>query len=254
MAASPTSSILKAARLSYGNPGPDLIAGTHFAKKFFPTCSFYVLYLEMEPNHSDLGEYATPPADDQHDEAFDFCKFGAIPLRYRHDGWIPDRQLNFIEALADTGCVDQAARAVGMSRNAAYALRRRHDAQAFRLAWDAAMDYAVSNLSDAALSRAIHGVPVPIFHQGEQVGERRHFDERLTMFMLRYRDPVRYGKWHDGVAVEQTQDGSVAILGYRIGRMLRAAWTIFNAALDGKEPPKPEAEMTVPREDDHRLH
>ncbi len=29
---------------------------------------------------------------------------------------------------------------------------------------------------------------------GEQVGEYRHFDERLTMFLLRSRRPARYGK------------------------------------------------------------
>ena len=52
-------------------------------------------------------------------------------------------------------------------------------------------------LSDAVLSRAINGVAVPVFFQGAQIGEKRYFDERLAMFLLRYRDPVRYGKWHD---------------------------------------------------------
>jgi len=43
--------------------------------------------------------------------------------------------------------------------------------------------------------RSIRGVVRPIFYKGEQVGEYRHFDERLTMFMLRHRKPERYGKW-----------------------------------------------------------
>ena len=30
---------------------------------------------------------------------------------------------------------------------------------------------------------------------GEQVGEWRHHDERLTMFLLRTRRPERYGRW-----------------------------------------------------------
>ena len=48
-------------------------------------------------------------------------------------------------------------------------------------------------------SRALHGVPRPIFYKGEQVGEWRHYDERLTMFLLRTRRPDRYGRW-----IEQT--------------------------------------------------
>jgi hypothetical protein len=41
----------------------------------------------------------------------------------------------------------------------------------FREAWDAALDYALHRLEQAALSRALHGVPRPVFHKGEQVGE-----------------------------------------------------------------------------------
>jgi hypothetical protein len=168
--------------------------------------------------------------------------FVPVGVRYRYDGWTPDKQLAFIERLSDCGCVEEAARAVGMSRTAAYALRRRRDAQAFRMAWDAAMDTAVARLADAALARAINGVPVPIFHGGEQVGERRHFNERLTMFLLRYRAPERYGNWLDRKEASQPSEGPAAILSYRIGRMVRAAWAAFSAALDGKAPPEPEFE------------
>src|SRR5690606_34866623 len=91
----------------------------------------------------------------------------------------------------------KACRAVGMSERSAYALRARADAISFRNAWDTALDYAIRRLSDAALSRALNGVTVPVFFQGEQIGERRYYDERLTMFLLRYRDPLRYGKWLD---------------------------------------------------------
>ena len=117
--------------------------------------------------------------------------------RPRFDGWTPSRQVRFIEALAESGCVAAACRAVGMAERSAYALRARADAVSFRNAWDAALDYAVRRLSDAVLSRAINGVAVPVFFQGEQVGEKRYYDERLAMFVLRYRDPLHYGKWLD---------------------------------------------------------
>lgn len=142
----------------------------------------------------------------------DAPSFEPVPLRPRHDGWTPERQVAFIEALAETACVVQAAAAVGLSATAAYALRRRPEAQAFRLAWDAALDFGVRRLADAALSRAVHGVARPIFFQGEQVGERRYFDERLTQFLLRLRDPVRFGKWREGREADQHVDGPALLL------------------------------------------
>jgi hypothetical protein len=54
-----------------------------------------------------------------------------------------------------------------------------------------------STASSRAIERTINGVPRPIFYKGEQVGEWRHYDERLTMFLLRSRRPARYGKWVD---------------------------------------------------------
>ena len=191
-------------------------------------------------------EIATDAAAAAVDDA-DPGAFEAVMLRYRYDGWLPDKQTEFIERLADCGCVEEAARSVGMSRNSAYALRRRADGQAFRLAWDAALDTAVARLGDAAMARAINGVPVPIFHGGEQVGERRHFDERLTMFLLRYRDPARYGKWRDGIEAHRHPEGPVMILFYRLARLLRAAQAAFTAAWDAEPTPEPAVEI-VPSE------
>lgn len=165
-----------------------------------------------------------------------------VAVRYRHDGWIPDRQLEFIEALAESGCVDEAARSVGMSRSSAYALRRRPDAQAFRLAWDAAMDQAVERLSEAALGRAINGVAVPIFFEGQQVGERRTYNDTLAMFILRYRQPARYGRWIDSMQGEEDREARTEVLNFRIGRMIRAAWRAFAAAMAGEPAPKIEPE------------
>ena len=115
----------------------------------------------------------------------------------RATGWTPARQTTFIEALSQSGCVHEACRAVGLSRQSAYALRMRTDAQGFRLAWDAAIDLAMRRLSDECLSRALNGEAQPIFFQGEQIGERRRYDNKLAMFLLRYRDPLRYAASND---------------------------------------------------------
>ncbi|HEX2763027.1 MAG TPA: hypothetical protein VHM92_04155 [Allosphingosinicella sp.] len=35
--------------------------------------------------------------------------FTPVPRRYRHDGWTPERQVAFIEALADTGRANRSS-------------------------------------------------------------------------------------------------------------------------------------------------
>jgi hypothetical protein len=117
--------------------------------------------------------------------------FAAVPVSARTDGWTPEKQIAFIHELATTACVATAARNVGMSRESAYRLRLRPDAESFREAWERAIDFGLHRLGEEALNRAINGVPVPIFYKGQQVGERRHFDERLTQFLLRTRDDRR---------------------------------------------------------------
>lgn len=163
---------------------------------------------------------AAPPPDDVDDAADDHPRFDPVALRARYDGWLPDKQEAFIRALAATACVEEACRLVKMAPASAYRLRARPDAQSFRLAWEAALDLGIARLSDAALSRAIHGVPVPHFYKGEQVGQHRRFDERLTLWLLRYRDPVRYGKWRDRVETRQHGDGPAAILMHRINELI----------------------------------
>ncbi len=68
-----------------------------------------------------------------------------------------------------------------------------------------ALDYAVHRLSEAAFSRAMNGVTTPVFFQGEQIGERRRYDERLTQFLLRHRD-IRYASFPVGVSLPALPD------------------------------------------------
>jgi hypothetical protein len=156
--------------------------------------------------------------------------FEPVELRHRHDGWTPERQVAFIEALAECGCVDSACRRVGISTTAAYALRGQVRAQSFRLAWDMALDHAIQRLSDAAYSRAIHGVVQPIFYKGEQIGERRRYDERLTMFLLRYRNPERYGAWMDTCRAERAPDAATISLAKMLDQVAADAYAEADGA------------------------
>ncbi|WP_052507848.1 hypothetical protein [Sphingomonas hengshuiensis] len=119
--------------------------------------------------------------------------FTPVPRKYRFDGWTVERQRAFIAALAATGSVTAAARRVGMAKEGAYQMRLQPEAASFRAAWEAALDAGVRALSDIAVERAMEGVPVPVFYKGEQCGERRWYNDRLLMFVLRHHDPERYG-------------------------------------------------------------
>lgn len=65
-------------------------------------------------------------------------------------------------------------------------------------------------------SRAIHGVPVPHYYKGEIVGEHRRYDESLTRFLLRYRDPLRYSKSLD----KNEYDGHDELFAIRLGQLM----------------------------------
>ncbi|MFA9201281.1 MAG: hypothetical protein ACEQR8_08880 [Cypionkella sp.] len=120
--------------------------------------------------------------------------FEPVPRqRARHDGWTPERQRAFIEALADTGSVEAACRAVDMSSVGAYTLRRQPGAESFRAAWDAALDCGVRMLEDKVMERAIHGTEVPVLSAGQHFGTRRVYNERLAMLILQARLPEKYG-------------------------------------------------------------
>ena len=165
-----------------------------------------------------------PPAPAPAREVFEPADFDPVPTAPRHDGWNAEKQLEFIEALAAAGCVDHAARAVGMQPGSAYRLRARADATSFRAAWEHALEYAIHRLAEATLSRAIHGVARPVFYQGEQIGERRYYDERLAMFLLRTRDPARYGAWIDTMAAGRAPDAAARGLTRAVHRLADDAW------------------------------
>jgi hypothetical protein len=120
--------------------------------------------------------------------------FTPVPVRPRHDGWTVERQIAFVEKLADCGSITAACKHVGMSRESVRKLRRRPWGRSFRDACDAALDCGYADLEEAAKERAIKGIARPIFYKGEQVGEWRHFDERLTTFLLHFRRRHRFGR------------------------------------------------------------
>lgn len=124
------------------------------------------------------------------------CKalaFTPVPrAKDRSNGWKPEVQRAFIEALADTGSVKAACKAVGRTDHGAYQLRRHPDGAEFAAAWEAALDHGIRKIEDVAMDRALNGVEVPVYAYNKIIGTRVVYNDRLLMFMLRNRAPERF--------------------------------------------------------------
>ena len=98
------------------------------------------------------------------------------------NGWTPERKALFLDRMACHGNARAACRAVGLSREAAYKLRRRDPL--FARAWAAALVLARENGEQVLGERAIEGVEEPIYYRGELIGTRRRYDSRLLLAHL----------------------------------------------------------------------
>ena len=131
-----------------------------------------------------------------------------IPVKtfaQRHDGWTVEKQTGFLRMLATTQSVAAAARSVGMGRQSAYKLRARLRDQPFDAAWRLAVRSATATLAEAAMERALEGVEVPHFYQGQLVATSRRFDERLTLRLLELGDRVGGARRARGPEAEYAQ-------------------------------------------------
>lgn len=124
-------------------------------------------------------------------DSLDPFDFAPVPsASCRRDGWTPERQRGFIHALSRIGIVTAAARSVAMSPKSAYALlNRAGPGSGFARAWEAALSEGQFCARDAAIDRALHGVAVPVFYRGRQVGEHRRYNDRLLIAVLRHFHP-----------------------------------------------------------------
>ena len=105
---------------------------------------------------------------------------GALHLRtIRSDGWTETDRATFLDHLAGTCNVDDAAKTAGHNAQSARALRRR-DTE-FRDLWDAALETGYAMLEASLLSRAqqvVGQAPVPA-ETGEGAGAQP-FDDMTT--------------------------------------------------------------------------
>lgn len=142
---------------------------------------------------------------------FDPGEYKWVPVRRRprKDGWSEARQRLFIEQLADSACVETAAKAVRMSVQSAYALRRAPGGEAFAAAWEAAIQQGAHKLADVAFQRALHGTDEPVFDRsGIVIGHKTRYSERLMMFLMRAHLPERYAPRAPGAHRAERPEGA----------------------------------------------
>ena len=121
----------------------------------------------------------------------------------RHDGWTPDRQRAFLEAIAEGHTVGSACRIVGMAPSSAYALRRRAAGAAFALGWRAANLLAREKVADTLLARAIDGQVETVTRPDGETVTRHRYDNRLASTML-----ARLDRFADAEAGEATHQAA----------------------------------------------
>jgi hypothetical protein len=143
-------------------------------------------YTESRPAHppEPASDDVASPHNLQPVEAPDRLDFEPVPLRHRRDGLTPEKQREYVEALADCGVVREAAARVGISEQAIGRARRREDARDFDRACEAAQMFGARRLRSVAWERAVEGTLKGRYYHGELVGQERVYDNRLLTYLL----------------------------------------------------------------------
>lgn len=98
------------------------------------------------------------------------------------------KRKHFLEILAKTGRVTEAAQAVGYTSTQFLHQMRRED-EDFAEQWDLALKAAGDFLKDEAWRRAHEGVLEPDYYKGEVVGYTTKYSDTLLMFLIKALDP-----------------------------------------------------------------
>jgi len=113
-------------------------------------------------------------------------------MNYRHDGFTPEKRKRFLKTLAKTGCISDAARVAGISRNTAGRWRRKDGA--FAKECGAAIEMAGSHVEVLAWERGVTGIEEPIYHYGKLVGTRIKRSDCIFRMLLMASNGKKFGR------------------------------------------------------------
>lgn len=127
----------------------------------------------------------------------------------------PELKVRFCEALAETGMVTAACRAVGKHRDTVYEHLRTDPL--FAAACDSSRYQARHRLADRLLEDSIEGSVDHFYRDGVLVGERRYTDNRLAYAMLRRLDKLAEEPRGTAPPRGRTFDAKLALRALRTG-------------------------------------
>lgn len=127
----------------------------------------------------DAAEAAKAQAETAHTPPTD-----AAGRTQRHDGWTPNRQRTFLEAVAEGLSTETACRIADMSPSSAYGFKKRAAGRAFALGWRAAQLLGRERIADTLLDRAVNGFTETVTRANGDVIERHRYDNRMATAML----------------------------------------------------------------------
>jgi hypothetical protein len=113
------------------------------------------------------------------------------PHRVRHDGFTPKKQRKFLKALRKCGCLSDAARVAGVSRNT---VRRHRDKwPAFDRKVADALATASGELDMIAWKRAVEGVPEIVIRDGKVAWIKIKPSDAILRLLMKGANPKKYG-------------------------------------------------------------
>jgi hypothetical protein len=113
------------------------------------------------------------------------------PHRQRHDGFTPKKQRKFFKALRKCGCLSDAARVAGISRNT---VRRHRDKwPAFDRRVKGALAEAAGELDMIAWKRAVEGVPEIVIRDGKVAWIKIKPSDAILRLLMKGANPKKYG-------------------------------------------------------------
>lgn len=144
-------------------------------------------------------------------------------------------QRRFIAALAATGSVRQAARAVGFAVASLYPLRHHAQGGSFAEAWDRAVSLGARRVLDTLMDHAINGIPETVILPDGTRLERRRYSSRTMQWIVAHHFPDQYAM-ADGLSAQ----GGLSAGLKRLKAKWRKQWEEEQAAKAAAEANRPE--------------
>lgn len=109
----------------------------------------------------------------------------------RFEGVTEPLKRRFLIAFAQTGRVTSAAREAEIERTSHY--RWMHEDEAYRAAFEDCRRWVCLRIEEGLVERLIDGWEEPVYHNGEQIGTKRKYDNAACLRYLERVNPKVFG-------------------------------------------------------------